>query len=195
MKNVIYGMFLTVIGILVVFIVITVNGRMTRQKESTDALGQAVETAVENTMDQDNYTINDNQEFVADFLQNLLLQIENDADVEVNIAGIDYQKGLLSVNVVEHFVHPAGKEGELSYSTTVVMEQSDVDHYYTVNFHDVDGEVYKSYQLCVGSKVTEPYIPDVQGKTFAGWKDSDGNAVDIADLEVSEDMELYATYS
>ena len=93
---------LTVMGILVIFIVITVNGRMTRQKESTDALGQAVETAVENTMEQDNYTINDNKEFIADFLQNLLLQIENNADVEVNVAGLDYKKGLLSVNVVEH---------------------------------------------------------------------------------------------
>ena len=195
MKNVIYGIMLTVIGILIVLIVITINGRMTRQKESTDALGQAVETTVENTMEQDNYTINDNKEFVADFLQNLLLQVENDSDVEVNIAGIDYKKGLLSVNVVEHFTHPSGKDAELSYSTTVVMEQSDADHYYTVNFYNVDGEVYKSYQLCTGSKVTEPYIPDVPGKTFVGWKDADGNEVDIDSVKVSGDMELFASYS
>ena len=186
---------LTVMGILVIFIVITVNGRMTRQKESTDALGQAVETAVENTMEQDNYTINDNKEFIADFLQNLLLQIENNADVEVKVAGLDYKKGLLSVNVVEHFTHPSGKDAELSYSTTVVMEQADADHYYTVNFHDADGEVYKSYQLSAGSNLTEPYIPEISGKMFVGWKDADGNEIDIDSVKVSGDMELFASYS
>lgn len=195
MKSAVYGIMLSVLGILVVFIIMTVNGRMTRQKEATDALGQCVETAVENTIESDNYTIENNEEFVADFMENLLNQIENDADIEVKIAGIDYKKGLLSVEVIEHYIHPAGKPGEVRYQTTVILEQAEAEKYHSVEFYDANGNLLKTYTLKTGTKVVTPSSLDTD-RSIAGWINESGQSVDPSSYKVMDsDLKFYAIYS
>ena len=62
-------------------------------------------------------------EFIADFMEALLVQINSDCSIKVNVLDVDYQKGLLSVEVIEKYKHPIGTEGQVSVKRTVIMEQ------------------------------------------------------------------------
>lgn len=193
MKNFIYGIILAFIGVLLLWIILTVNGRLTREKESTDSLGQVVETAVENTIEQDNYTIDSNEEFVADFTQNLLTMIENNADIEVKIAGVDYVKGLLSVEVIEHFEHPNSRDTQISYATTVILEKAVETQYYNIEFYDDKGELLKKYTLVENTKIPQIKVMDTN-RTIKGWKDENGQSVNINNITADRDKKFYAVY-
>lgn len=122
MKQLMYGLTVAVIAFLTIGIVMTVNGKTTRQSEIDNSLSISVQNAVETTMNEKSYSIENNEEFLADFSQNLLMQISSDSDIEVKVAGVDYEKGLLSLKVTEIFTHPNGNEGKCECETTVIFE-------------------------------------------------------------------------
>ena len=78
---------------------------------------------VENQLDSKTYSVSSNDEFIADFMEALLVQINSDSSIKVNVLDVDYQKGLLSVEVIEKYKHPIGTEGQVSVKRTVIMEQ------------------------------------------------------------------------
>ncbi len=173
MKNIILGTVLLSLGLLLVVGVVRVGSLLTRDTENRVSLSAAVEGAVENTMEQTGYTIKDAEAFRADFLTNLLIQMENDSDIEVQIAGADYEKGMLSVRVVEHFpkLFSSEEEATLSYATTVVMEQTE-HAYRRATFCYPDGATYVTYELPKGKTLPLPEEPksDANGEgTFAFW--------------------------
>ncbi len=57
------------------------------------------------------YSVNSNDELVADFMEALLVQINSDSTVVVNVLDVDYQKGLLSVEVIEKYKPPYWNRG------------------------------------------------------------------------------------
>ncbi len=185
MKQAVYGIVIGMIIILTIGIILTINGKKTRQGEIDNSLSMSVENAVKTTMREKTYRISDEEAFIADFTQNLLLQISNDSALEVQVAKADYERGLLSVKVVEHFTHPNGKEGKNECETTVVFEQvPNAQKFVTITYlMDLD-TLYKEYQIVKGEPVIVPKNPIVEGKTFVGWqkstdegvKDIDGNA-------------------
>lgn len=180
MKQAVYGVVVGMILILTVGIVLTVNAKKTRRGDMDNALSISVENAVETTMREKSYTIADNEEFIADFTENLLLQISNDADMEIQVAGVDYEKGLLSVKVIEHFTHPNGNEGKNECETTVVFEQVPNEaKWVTITFLLEDGKLYKQYQIREGDAVIVPKNPVMEGRTFLGWKNAAGAVVEI----------------
>lgn len=170
MKQVIYGLIVGLIILLGIGIVVTVNGKTTRGGEINRALSGAVENAVETTMNEKSYSIESNEEFLADFTQNLLTQISNDSDVEIQVAKVDYEKGILGVKVIETFTHPNGKEGKNECETTVVFEHAQTDSdFVTVKYLLDDATLYKEYKIKTGDEVLVPKAPTKEGKTFAGW--------------------------
>ena len=94
-----------------------------RQNELNRAVDSALQDTVNNQFDKTTYSVNSNDELVADFIEALLVQINSDCSVKVNVLDVDYQKGLLSVEVIEKYKHPIGTEGQVSVKRTVVMEQ------------------------------------------------------------------------
>ena len=123
MKNAFLGTVITVCGILFLVIVMTLGGRQMRQNELNRAVDGALEKTVENRFDTGTYTVDNVDEFVADFMEALLVQINTDSTVEIKILDADHEKGLLSVEVTEHFAHPVGTTGKVSVKRTVIMEQ------------------------------------------------------------------------
>jgi hypothetical protein len=101
----------------------TLCGTNIRQNELNRAVDSAIKDTVENQFDDTTYSVNSNDEFVADFMEALLVQINSDCSVVVNVLDVDYQKGLLSVEVIEKYIHPIGTEGKVSVKRTVIMEQ------------------------------------------------------------------------
>ena len=123
MKSVFLGFGITVCSIISIVIVMTLCGTNIRQNELNRAVDSAIKDTVENQFDDTTYSVNSNDEFVADFMEALLVQINSDCSVVVNVLDVDYQKGLLSVEVIEKYIHPIGTEGNVSVKRTVIMEQ------------------------------------------------------------------------
>lgn len=123
MKNVFLGFGITICSIISIVIVMTLCGTNMRQNELNRAVDSAVQDTVENQFDNKTYSVSSNDEFIADFIEVLLVQINSDCSVKVNVLDVDYQKGLLSVEVIEKYMHPIGTEGQVSVKRTVIMEQ------------------------------------------------------------------------
>lgn len=191
MKNIIYGIVMAVIGVLIVLVLLTVNGKMTRQAELDDSLASAVENALDNCLNKKNYDIGDNKEFVADFNQELLTQIENDADIEVQLTKVDKTKGVLGIKVKEIFKNPNGKEAEQTYETSACLDKDRVNKYYNIIFMDKDNTVLNASQLKGNSLIKAPKMPD----NFKCWVDKDTNE-EITELgRVAEDKTYIAKYN
>ncbi len=123
MKSVFLGFGITICSLLSIVIVMTLCGTNLRQNELNDAVANALMDTIENQFDDMTYSVNSNDELVADFLEALLVQINSDSLVVVNVLDVDFQKGLLSVEVIEKYKHPIGTEGQVSVKRTVIMDQ------------------------------------------------------------------------
>lgn len=127
MKNVFLGFGITICAIISIVIIMTLCGTNMRQNELNRAVDSAVDSAVQDTVENQfndiTYSVSSNDEFIADFIEALLVQINSDCSVKVNVLDVDYQKGLLSVEVIEKYKHPIGTEGQVSVKRTVIMEQ------------------------------------------------------------------------
>lgn len=126
MKNVFLGFGITICAIISIVIVMTLCGTNMRQNELNRAVDSALQDTVENQFDSKTYSVSCNDEFIADFIEALLVQINSDCTVKVNVLDVDYQKGLLSVEIIEKYKHPIGTDGQVSVKRTVIMEQYSV---------------------------------------------------------------------
>ncbi len=182
MKQVIFGVMCSFIVVLVIVAVMTVEGRSTRENEADNALSAAVDEVMENLLTKKKYNIENNEEFVADFCEALLEQIQAGSDkdsdknlsVQVDIAGVDYEKGLLSVHVTEKFTHPNGKIGTLECTSTAILDQRAEKQRYTVTYNLPD-RLYKQLEVEAGTDFYLPKAPTdtTEGALFRYWLDAD----------------------
>ncbi len=77
-------------------------------------------------------------------------------------------------------------------SDTVVAAQFALKTY-TVSFIGADGQVLSQHTVPYGASVTAPQAPEIEGYTFKGWSDEDGNIVDSFEV-VSKDASFTAVY-
>ena len=87
----------------------------------------AVETAAYDTIKVLNthelYKVESQDEMIADFIQNLLIQIDSDSAIKIRVLEADFEEGLLDVEVTEIFKYPNGVEREIPYRKTVIIEE------------------------------------------------------------------------
>lgn len=178
MKNTIISIVLVLLTILTSLILLTLYGQNTRQNELDEALSVAVEQSLENLKIKKAYSIDDTEEFVADFNENLIIAIESDSEVKVEVLAVDIDKGLLDVNVVETFSQPNGSVRTASCRKTIIMDEykDAADAYYSVQFmtnsagDSGDFVAFKQYSICEGSKIIVPTgTPKRDGYEFKGW--------------------------
>lgn len=215
MKTAIISCVLVFLLIITSLILFTVYGQNTRQNALEDNLSITVEQALENIKINQSYTVADADEFVADFVQNFIISVDSDSDIKIEILSVDYEKGLLDVNVTETFKQPIGTKKSVSCRKTVILEEylQDASQYYSIKFlttrtgseEFVD---FKIYSICEGSYFIAPaVVPTKQGYTFEGWSKEMPSAensyspeiVDIAALDgtlvVGENLTFYAVFS
>lgn len=198
MKKVILAFSLSMMILLTVLTVMTVDAKSIRQAEISGSLSEALETAVENAMSElyedRAYATEDTQEFVSDFMEKLCIQIDSAEDLNVRILDID-EHGLLSVEVTAAFNNAGGRVSRVSCVKTAVFEkaQEDVQPGYAEVTYIVDGEAYKVYSIQKGSNVLLPKEPDTE-KTFLYWIDENGNRIKPGDI-VTENMTVTAYFS
>ena len=175
MKSVFLGFGITLCVILSVIIVLTINGRNMRTNELNDALNSSLEETVRNLKDDNTYSINNADEYVADFMEAFLVQINSDSTVTINVLGVDYEKGLLSVEVIESYKHSNGNNGSVSAIRTVIFEQatessdSVADEQVKITYMLPHNIIYKEFTVKKGSDIIMPQNPSIDGKEFLQW--------------------------
>lgn len=190
MKKTILGITLLGIMVLVMAAAMVVNGRNVRKNEMDRMLDTAVEQTVAELQEEKEYRLENKNEFLADFVESLLLKVNSDSEIEVSVAGADEINGLLSIKVTEHFKHPNGKPGKVETERTVVMEQYTLDKkgFVTITYRvgDVD---YKVYTLVEGSSIPVPVNPE---ENFVQWLDESGNVADLENMTADTDKVFVA---
>lgn len=198
------GIFLTIlVGLIIcVAIVFSFADRSNRKTEAENGLRNAIENAVENLSDsKKDYTVANADEYVADFIEQLLLELDSNSDVSIEILEADYQRNLLSVEVTETFTYINGKTGTVTCEKTIIMDQPVPDEslLYTISYYltEESGEdaLYKEYQVSEGTvALSAPQDPVQEGKEFDAWVDASGQEVDLSRLTADQDYSFFARW-
>lgn len=190
MKQAIFGMVAMLVVLFFSLICLTIHGRNLRQKEVENSLVEALDGAMTNLMKQEIYSIDSTDTFVADLLQTLLGQINSTSDIEVNILAADREKGILSVEITETYMHPNGKSGSVSALRTVILDKTaeTEESLYNVEFYIDDQNLYKRYALKENSYCPVPVSPEKEGKRFRCWRFVTGGAGRADSAEIVYDM-------
>lgn len=196
MKKIILCLSFFSIAVAVLSIIFSIDSRSLRQQEVKDSLDVSLKSTANAILDKKSYTVANKDEFLADFLQGMLVQIESNSDLTLNILDCDEQKGITSVEAVEKFKYPNGKTGTVSAVNTVILESKDMNRtvedqqVFTITYMLPDeNKVYKKFHIMNNEELIVPKDPVVDGKTFKGWM------LNGTDLLNREDLDAYAVTS
>lgn len=197
MKLIIRAVVTTCIAGVIFLTIMAVSGRMNRSMELKSNLPSAAEETAENLLAK-KYDVADKNQLEADFLETLAYAIDSDSNIRLKVNAADKEKQLLSVSVTEEFKHPNGKPGTVSYDRTAVVNklQEEVLETYQVSYYltNTDTECYKCYTVHADDMVPVPKDPVAEGKTFTGWADAEGNALD-QNMTMTQDAAYYAVWN
>lgn len=197
MKLIIRAIVTTCIAGVIFLTIMAVSGRMNRSMELKSNLPSAAEETAENLLTK-KYDIADKNQLEADFLETLAYAIDSDSNIRLKVNAADKEKQLLSVSVTEEFKHTNGKPGTVSYDRTAVVNklQEEALETYQVSYYltNTDTECYKCYTVHADDMVPVPKDPVVEGKTFTGWADAEGNALD-QNMTMTQDASYYAVWN
>lgn len=197
MKLIIRAIVTTCIAGVIFLTIMAVSGRMNRSMELKSNLPSAAEETAENLLAK-KYDVADKNQLEADFLETLAYAIDSDSNIRLKVNAADKEKQLLSISVTEEFKHPNGKPGTVSYDRTAVVNklQEEVLETYQVSYYltNTDTECYKCYTVHADDMVPVPKDPVAEGKTFTGWTDAEGNALD-QNMTMTQDAAYYAVWN
>lgn len=197
MKIIIRAIVTTCIAGVIFLTIMAVSGRMNRSMELKSNLPSAAEETAENLLTK-KYNVTDKNQLEADFLETLAYAIDSDSDIQLKVNAADTDKQLLSVSVTEEFKHPNGKPGTVSYDRTAIVNKlsKEEPEAYKVNYYlsGADPGYYKCYTVLKDDAIPIPKDPVMEGKTFTGWTDADGNALD-PDMTITQDTAYYAGWN
>ena len=196
MKNIIITITFVVMTIMTLFIVESLHAKEYRTVELSEAVDNALIATMNNVAGNKCYTIGSNEEFVEDFKQILMTSVDSASELDIEVLNADYEKGILSVKVTENYEYLNGRQGNVTKTATVLLDQKQQEkNYYTVKYY-VGDSLYKSYHLVEGTAIIVPKNPELEGMSFVCWKNKNGDAVDMSDggIMLESNMELYAAF-
>lgn len=185
MKQTMFGVAGGCVLVFFLLILMALYGRNARETEIQNALANAVETALSDVKKEGIGQDMDSDVFTADFLQSLLVQMNSESDVKVSVLEADPEKGILSVEVTETYLHPNGKRGTVSAVRNVIFDRTEPEApaVYTISYFLPDNTLYKKYSLVKDSTAPVPVPPKEEGKTFDGWVYLSGGSGTAAFME------------
>ena len=118
MKSVIISSVCISAVLFVLIIQSEINERTLYVQELEEALSISVSQTVKEVMEQDGFGIENRNEFIAAFLQALIIRTNSDAEMTVSVISADKEKGLLDIEVRESL------DEEIVVRRTVIFERS-----------------------------------------------------------------------
>lgn len=99
-----------------ILLVLTIQSEVNRtasyKQELEEALSLSVSQTLKEVMEQESYGIEDRNQFIAAFLQALVMRTNSDADMTVSVISADMEKGMLDIEVKERIMDLEGRTGE-----------------------------------------------------------------------------------
>lgn len=123
MKNIVTMITSTILGVITLMIVMTLQGRMNRSMEIESTLPEIVEEVTVDRMEQSSYSIDEADVYFAELAQNLTIAIDSDSNIKIEIMKLDVETGALSIRVTEEFRHPNGRVGTVDCERTVILDK------------------------------------------------------------------------
>ncbi|WP_249029101.1 hypothetical protein [Tannockella kyphosi] len=121
MKTCIQGFCMMIITIITILFLSTIHIKSNHQNEVDLALTTAIQQTLK-VLDDQRYPIESNEELISEFARNFFIQINSDSEVEFVIYGVDYEKGLLSIEVTMYFQYIDGKTGTVNSKQTMIID-------------------------------------------------------------------------
>lgn len=193
MKNAILIVICAFPGVITLIIIMALYGRVNRSMELKSNFSSAMEKTVENAMSGQDYKIRNEEEFVAEFMETLVYTIDAKSEMQVDIFQCDKEKGILSSAGTIFYEHPNGEAGSIESQRTVIYNRTKEEipvETYTVEFY-IDGECYKTFDVCKNSVIIPPKQPEMEGRNFKGWINVDGTEIDF-NRPITENIRCYA---
>lgn len=125
MKSVIVSSVCISAILLVLAIHTIIDGKTATLQELEDSLAVSVSQTMKEVMEQESYGIQDKNEFIAAFLQALIMRTNSDVDMTVNIISADMEQGLMDIEVIEKISFLNMKEKEIKVRRTVIFEKKE----------------------------------------------------------------------
>ena len=147
MKKVVLVICSLVFVLILLLTVYTIYGRSIRKTELDNALSSGMQKAMQ-MLNAEEYAPQNNEEFMALFLEAFAMNFTSSSDVTVHILDADYKKGLLAAEAVLEYKHPLGTMGNVAARKTIIREEyteEESDVSFTVQYM-VDGKLYKKYR-------------------------------------------------
>lgn len=101
MKSVIISSVCISAALLVLMIQSQINARTSCRQELEEALSLSISQTVKEVMEQKSFGIENRNEFIAAFLQALILRTNSESDMTISVLAADMEKGLLDIEVKE----------------------------------------------------------------------------------------------
>ena len=109
-----------IVSVFICFNIIT--GSVT-DNEVENTLSQSVEQALSVTLKGNTHSIQNRDEFVAEFMFNLIEQTKSKSELNVRVLAVDEVEGLMDIEVTETLTYPDGKVREVNCRKTVIFEE------------------------------------------------------------------------
>lgn len=122
MKNVVLILNGMVLLLLSLIMIMAIYGRMNHSMELQSNLSSVMEAQINEMMLNKEYSITNTQEFLTDFVGNLVVALDGKYDLTVDVLQVDIEKGILSVKVTADFSYLNGKRGTTVCERTVIFE-------------------------------------------------------------------------
>lgn len=100
-----------------------VDGQAAYVQELEDSLAVSISQTMKEVMEQESYGIENRNEFIAAFLQALVLRSNSDVDMTVNVISADMEKGILDIEVKEKVELLNVYSREIAVRRTVILEK------------------------------------------------------------------------
>lgn len=199
MKYIVYGVSSLLIITLVVITIMTIEGKTSRATDVDDTLSLSVNEAITNLTESGKYSIENKDEFVADFCELLLFDINQGEDehadpnlnINVSIAGVDTKKGVLMLVVEETYTNPNGKISKARVETSAILDNKIKNESYTVEYI-INDEVYKSFICNKNDEFPICEEPKTINGSFDYWKNKETNNKEAFPTHVDKDYKYEA---
>ena len=99
MKNVVLILNGMVLLLLSLIILMAIYGRMNHSMELQSNLSSVMEEQINEMMLNEEYSITNTQEFLTDFIGNLVVALDGKYDLTIDVLQVDMEKGILAVRV------------------------------------------------------------------------------------------------
>lgn len=142
MKNIIkgIGLFIAISVLIIVCLDVSVAG--TKHNETSFIANSAPYEALRIKLTGE-YNLEDDMDLVAELVRNAVINKYSNADLKIQILGIDAENGLLDVNIIQTVKHINGKKTVEEERRTVVVETEKSEENFLFDFNNdniVDNE-------------------------------------------------------